>query len=1115
MIKESISRLLNERNEVLLLLSQRGRLLFLNSSAHQYFEEVSIPATDTIYPIFSPDSQEVLQKALNKRLSSTGIIQHFGGVVIAEYAQVPVKVWLSNTATSQEDVFILILQPIREALPNAKSVELYKLVTDHSPDVISVYDANFNCVYVHDNAYRQLGHALVDYYTNSGFLQFVESSYHNTLLSQIEKDTQKRVQFSKYYYLARQKNGTRVKVVNFIIRIFGTDDQLYRLIANERISSVEANTLTTTQAKEELILADAHYLIHYVSPLTERVLGVEQNGSVSLFSVIHPDDHAKLLANQEQTGDTVAVSSSRLRILQSPDLFRLVEASVHRFFNTSGQMVYIAISWPDSDAEEVGFWQSGSDDENYWPSTQTKGLPGGPSLLLQEDLTIRYASPEVKSLLGYSPSELYGQDITELVPENSRATIKNQLDAAFVQSVPKMVSLVKKKDKTHQPFGITLKIIQEDGSPPVLFITLDKMSFTDPKLFQLVPNYLPDAVFLLKKSDSSIIEANTSAVALLRRERAQLIGTTFFSLWDPQVMLQFQALLSTQTDSAAQDIWYTTTEGHSFWGNTAVKPLADEESSSENVIVVRISDITSRKEQEIELKRRATQQSVGAEDRLLSQISHEIRTPLNAIMGITHLMLQSSPREDQKKMLQTLKFSGDNLAALINDILDLSKIEAGKLRLESEEFNLLEFIQGIKLTYKSLVSERGILFRLLIEDEVPSLVVGDINRLGQILNNLLSNAVKFTEKGQIVLSVYVEQEEKEHFTLLFEVADTGIGIPKDKLSVIFEPYQQAGPSKYGGTGLGLSIVKSIVDLQDGRISVQSTENKGSTFRVALPFGKSSQSETTQKETDQSFMTEFQSLEGLKVLYVEDVIPNQLLMEGLSDKWNVQLDTALNGLEALQKVKNHQYDLILMDIQMPEMDGYEATREIRNLKDPHYENIPIIALTASVSEKTRARIQEMGMNDFISKPIDPKNLHQKLAELAKGRPTDSAVTSSLENPISSDFTPDFTQLRELYLDDNIGYVEILGQIQRLILESFPIIIDSVKSGEEEALRFNCHKIMSYVRLLRLDLLEGLLNQAKKRVGDTGSSVSADNVAQQLTRYFDQLDQYISEEITTYS
>ncbi|WKN41628.1 ATP-binding protein [Tunicatimonas pelagia] len=1118
MIKERTSRLLNEEKEIALLLSRRGELLFLNTAASEYFEKIGVRNTATIYSFLSPDTEAVLRQFLSQGSSSGAATINFKGVLEGEYTQSPIHFWLSRTATSQEDIFIVILEILTNVEPASKLLKRYKAILDDSPVIVSVYNANFNCIYVNRSAYYQLGHSLGDYYANDGFLQFVEPSDRPAFILAIEKDTQNRVQFSKYYYLARKKSGELVKITNFITRVFQEDGQLNQIVANEQISFVGTNILTPTDTQEELILADAHYHIHYISQNTKELLGGGGGNPSSLFSVIHPDDHAKLLATQSQQNDAIAVTNTQLRIIQPSNSIQLIDATIHRFFNVHGQMVYIAIRWlkPDS-SEEHNTSLPAADEKNQSQELEAsaENLSEGTSFFLQQDLTISYSSPMVEEVLGYTSSELQGQDITTLIHESAQELVKEQLATAFSQPEANLTCLIKKKDSTYQPFDLAFKTIDEGSGPPILFIRLRAMSFANPKLSQLVLDHLPDAVFLLRYSDLSIIEANSSAVALLQENHAQLVGTEFLSLWDAPVAEQLRIFLSQETEITTQDIQYTTHQGHSFWGNTTIRPMISGSVPQKNIIVLRIVDVTDRKAQEIELQKHSVQESISVREKFLSEISHEIRTPLNAVLGMTHLMLQSNPREDQKKMLQTLKFSGDNLTALINDLLDLSKIKAGQLKLDNKEFNLIDFIQGVKSTYRSLVSDRGILFRLLTEDEVPTLVMGDVNRLGQVLNNLLSNAVKFTEEGQIVLSVYVEKEEKERYTLLFEVADTGIGIPEDKLTIIFEPYQQAGPSKYGGTGLGLSIVKSIVELQGGKISVQSTERKGTTFRVALPFGKSAQFETTQQHTTQSFMTEFQSLEGLKVLYVEDVIPNQLLMEGLSDKWDVQLDTALNGLEALQKVKNNQYDLILMDIQMPEMDGYEATREIRNLQDPHYENIPIIALTASVSDKTRERIQEMGMNDYIPKPINPKSLHQKLAALAKNRPADLATTTSVKDVAIPGLNPDFSQLRELYLGDSKGYIEILEQIQRLTLECFPVIISAVERKDEEVLRFNCHKIMSYIRLLHLNPLERLLDQAKEYVDDQAELLSADNIVQQLTRYFDKLEQHISDEITEYS
>ncbi|GEM_PF-1883973 len=1118
MIKERVSRLLNEEKDIVLLFNERGELLFVNTVASEYFQEAGIKSAISIYSLFSPDTEVVLRRLLSQKESPESIALNFRGILEAEYSQVLTHFWLSRTSTSQEDIFIAILEITAKNTPLPKLAKLYKTIVDHLPSVISVYDTDFNCTYVSHKAHYQLGHLLSDYYTNNGFLQFVEASYRPAIISAIEKDTRNGVQFSKYCYLAHKKSGELVKIVNFITRIFEENGQLYQIVANEQISLVETNILTPTTTREELILADTNYHVHYISQNTKELLDVAPDNSLSLFSVVHSDDHAKLLATSNQQVGTTSISNVQLRLLQSLELFRSINATIHRFFNDHGQMVCIIIRWLELDSSgEDRAWlpAAGEQSQSHSSALPKENTQESISLFLRQNLAIYDSSTEVEKALGYTSDELQGQDIIALIHKGAQMAVKKQMMLAFSKPVPNLVCSIKKKDNTYQPFDIAFKTIDEGSRPPTLLINLHAMSFTDPKLFQVVLDHLPDAVFLLKYSDFSIVEANSSASALLREDRSQLVGTDFFSIWDTQATGQLQLFLNHEAKFATKDIQYTTRQGHSFWGNTTIKPMIDGSVSQENMIMLRIVDITDRKEQEIELQRYSAQESISAREKFLSEISHEIRTPLNAVLGMTHLMLQSNPREDQRKMLQTLKFSGDNLTALINDLLDLSKIKAGQLKLNNKEFNLIEFIQGVKSTYRSLVSDRGILFRLLTEDEVPTLVMGDVNRLGQILNNLLSNAVKFTETGQIVLSIYVEKEEKEQHILLFEVADTGIGIPEDKLTIIFEPYQQASSSKYGGTGLGLSIVKSIVELQGGKISVQSTEKKGTTFRVALPFGKSDQSETAQQNTTQSFMTEFQSLEGLKVLYVEDVIPNQLLMEGLSDKWDVQLDTALNGLEALQKVKNNQYDLILMDIQMPEMDGYEATREIRNLQDSHYENIPIIALTASVSDKTRDRIQEMGMNDYISKPINPKSLHEKLAELAKNRPADSITVTPVRDVAIPGLNPDFSQLRELYLDDPKGYVEILEQIQRLTLESFPVIINAVKRQDEEALRFNCHKIMSYIRLLHLNSLERLLNQAKEYVEDRVEPTSIDNTIQQLTRYFDKLEQHISDEITEYS
>jgi len=1124
MTKNRLSELFEHEDEAILLLNERGRVLYLNSPAYLLWPNLAKNSQLSVFSLLSEDIHDQLRTFLSVSDPADPPIFTTQALLATQPFQVPVRLWLNRTSTSQGNVCTAIVEKISRANPNEEPASFYKSIADQSADVISVYDLNFHCLYVNYNAHRKLGHRLADYYTGPGFLQFVEPTYREELRQQIDKDTQKGVLSTEYRYIAVEEDGKLVQITNFVSRIY-INKKLHLLVANERISSVEAKMPTYNQTTEKLILADADYAVSYISPAAADTLSSPKTSTLSsLFKLIHPDDHPKVLTHQISGNNPVSTTVS-LRLIQPSLTYRIINATIDRFFNHSGQLSYTAIRWYDAidsqyNARELTEEHALLAEDLLHNQTATSPQLEQVVFFFHDDLTIQYASPVVRSVLGYTPEELIGSDIADLIYGSAAQLAKNRLRSAVSQFVPNLVCLIKKKDSTYQPFELAFKTIKEDKGPSALFATLHPMNSTDPKLFQLVLDHLPDAVFLLQADDLIILEANSSATALLQQERSKLIGTKFLSVWEPRVGEQLRSFLSQGVDYATKDIRYITPGGHSFWGNTTIRPMTGGPMQQSDVLVLRIVDVTDRKNRELELKksRGSTEESFKSREKFLSQISHEIRTPLNAVLGMTHLMLQSNPREDQKKLLQTLKFSGDNLTALINDILDLSKIEAGQLRLENKEFNLVEFIQGIKITYKSLVNDRGIIFRLLIEDEVPTFVLGDVNRLGQILNNLLNNAVKFTEEGQIVLSVYVEKEDSEQYILLFEVADTGIGISEDKIPIIFEPYQQAGPSKYGGTGLGLSIVKNIVELQKGNISVQSTEGKGTTFRVALPFGKSSQSDPAQQTSTQNFMAEFQSLEGLRVLYVEDVIPNQLLMEGLSNKWDVQLDTALNGLEALQKVKNNQYDLILMDIQMPEMDGYETTREIRRLKDSHYENIPIIALTASVSDKTKQRIQETGMNDYVSKPINPRDLHQKLADLAKKRSTTDSSTSKSEEAeaiASAGISPSFDQLLELYEDDPAGYVEILEQIQRLTLECFPKIITSIQRNDDETLRFNCHKIMSYVRLLKLNTLEILLEQAKGFVSGKSSTTSSDRLIQQLTRQFDKLEQYISNEITTHS
>lgn len=370
--------------------------------------------------------------------------------------------------------------------------------------------------------------------------------------------------------------------------------------------------------------------------------------------------------------------------------------------------------------------------------------------------------------------------------------------------------------------------------------------------------------------------------------------------------------------------------------------------------------------------------STKAKSEFLATMSHEIRTPMNAILGMTHLLKQDSPRKDQVEPINILDFSGKTLLSLIDDVLDFSKIEAGKIEFEKVEFELNKLVNVILESFKVTANNKGISLHAKIGDGIPNMLVGDPARLTQILNNLFSNALKFTEEGEVRLMVKAIEDFEESIHLQFSIADTGIGIEPERAETIFDSFTQGSQDTkrlFGGTGLGLTISKQLVELQGGKIYVESEEGEGSTFYVELTFAKGSS--TAEAEVIPEKEMSSKGLRGLRVLLAEDNLVNQKVMLRFLERWNVDMKVVDNGQEAVDAIKEEYFDVVLMDLQMPKMDGYEASEAIRKMDDPYKRKIPIIALTAAALKEVREKVYASGMNDFVTKPFNPADLEQKL------------------------------------------------------------------------------------------------------------------------------------------
>ncbi|MFK7978337.1 MAG: response regulator [Saprospiraceae bacterium] len=464
--------------------------------------------------------------------------------------------------------------------------------------------------------------------------------------------------------------------------------------------------------------------------------------------------------------------------------------------------------------------------------------------------------------------------------------------------------------------------------------------------------------------------------------------------------------------------------GERIWVLISGSPIYNLEGEMIGTIGIHY-DMTAQKNLEKELAKAkiTAEQAQKAEQQFLANMSHEIRTPMNAVIGMTHLLYETNLSETQKEYIDALRFSADSLMGLINNILDLSKIEAGELEFEEQTFNLQQMLKGLQRTFQFKVKDKPVSVDMAIDERITNLIIGDPTRLNQILTNLLGNASKFTHQGTIGVKAILRKNSHAKFWIEFQVHDTGIGIPNDKLDIIFENFKQADikvTRKYGGTGLGLTIVKELIEIQGGNINAQSKPNEGSVFKFILPYGDSGVIAVEKARSYEKSNAHLRKLlKDQYVLVVEDNDMNQKLITKILEIWECSFDLAVNGKEAVAYTMLQKYDLILMDIHMPEMDGVEATSTIRNDGENLNQHVPIIAMTAAALLDEKNRAIKAGMNDYLTKPFSPDLLLEKIGEIMGFR-ADKDLAKANEVPnITGDFpTISFNYLYEFSNGDRI-------------------------------------------------------------------------------------------------
>jgi len=574
-----------------------------------------------------------------------------------------------------------------------------------------------------------------------------------------------------------------------------------------------------------------------------------------------------------------------------------------------------------------------------------------------------------------------------------------------------------------------------------------------------------DPLFAISQ-EGKITDMNNASVEVTGLSRQELIGTDFFEYFtEPEKALEVYKKVFEKGFIADSPLILRHKNGkliHVLFNGAVYKD--DKENVLGAAIVAR--DVTNQKRIKTELieakifaelateiaeeakinaeKAKAiAENAMKAKQQFLSNMSHEIRTPMNAIIGFTKVLLRTDVTHKQKEYLTAIKISGDALIVLINGILDLAKVEAGKMLFEKTPFKMKSSISAMLHLFENKIQEKNLKLVKEYDNKIPDVLVGDPIRLHQIVLNLVSNAVKFTSKGKITVSIDLMHEDPEKVILKFAVTDTGIGISDEKIGTIFENFQQAtsGTSKlYGGTGLGLAIVKQLVEPQGGTIRVHSMMHEGSTFSFTLPFQK-----TNAKAKLENEVTKIESeLKNIKVLVVEDIPLNQLLMKTLLDDFGFKCDIAENGKIAIEKLKENEYEIILMDLQMPEMNGFEATEYIRKTMKS---TIPIIALTADVTTVDLAKCKAIGLDDYLAKPVDEKQLYNKIVNILNKSNLDKFAQNHIDKFEDNILTEEKTRCIDLvYLNQRTkSNPKLMMEMIALYLGQVPPLVNTMKQS----------------------------------------------------------------------
>ncbi|WP_340817657.1 PAS domain S-box protein [Methanolobus sp. WCC4] len=700
-------------------------------------------------------------------------------------------------------------------------------------------------------------------------------------------------------------------------------------------------------------------------------------------------------------------------------------------------------------------------------------------------------NPEWEKVLGYSIDELEGSSFLDFVhPDDLEATIEATYKLAAKKKITNFENRYRSKDGSYHwlewhsvPKGELIYAVARDFTERKL---VEEKLEKEKSLLKGIFDSIPEMIFF-KDLTGAYMGGNQEFARFVGKEIEEIIGTTAYDYFPWEYADEFVTIAEEIMEKGVirhDETWLDYQDGSRRLLYFIRAPLRNYAGDIVGLVGVG-RDITENWRAEKRLKEYAdemklknieldkalikAEEATRAKSEFLANMSHEIRTPMNGVIGMTNLLLTTWLSEEQKQYADTIKKSGESLLGLINDILDISKIEAGKLDMEELDIDLNDILEELESLLSVKARDKGLKLTCEMERDVPAYIKTDPFRLKQILLNLGSNAIKFTDKGEVAIHVTLLSKTDSNASLRFSVRDTGIGIPDDKIDMLFNKFTQADASttrNYGGTGLGLAISRQLVNMMGGEIGVESQEGKGSEFWFTISVERHSANKdsslTEQKIydiTDQQGSKKYNT--DLRVLVVEDNIVNQNVAQSILKKLGISAEIANNGVEALKALEERAYDLVLMDVQMPEMDGFEATRHIRDQQSAVLDHhVPIIAMTAHAMKGDRELCYEAGMDDYISKPIEFQPLIKMLNKWST-----VIEEAHIDNVPSEDIKDqpeipifDSQSFMERMMDD----MDIARKVIDIFLESTPKLIDDLKNATDKG---DISSVNSYAHSLK--------------------------------------------------